>query len=203
MSLGMNLKEKTAITLAELITSTLILGIIMLGVASVDYALRQTHKGTSQNALIAMRTSAILLHITKNAELATGDRNNPGIVVQNPDPATTTNIWIRKENSSSPDPSSYATDIWVSYTYDTASHNLRSCTVPDNLTACTAAAETLGTIADLKAIVKTDDAVGAGHQNYHLEITITNRSDPVGGPDTFNNPEYKLSAHINPSVSSY
>ena len=199
----MDFKEKKAITLAELITSTLILGIIMLGVASIDYALRQTHKGASQNTLIAMRTSAIMLHITKNAELATGDRNDPGIVVQNPDPATTTNIWIRKENPSSPspNPSSYADDIWVSYTYDTASHNLRSCTVPNNVTACTTSDEILGTIADLKAVMMNDDTLGI--QYYHLRITITNRFDPVAGKDIFNNPEYTLSATINPSVSSY
>ncbi len=197
----MNLKENIALTLTELIVATIVMGIVALGVGAVDVALRQSHHSTSRNAIVAMRTSAIMLHVTKDVEMATGDRADSGIRVD--DPVNTTNIWIRREDPTnpSPDPNSYVDDIWVSYTYDSGNHNLYYCTVPNNTTPCTTADQNLGTLANLRATPVFDETLGT--QNFYLEVTLTNLFNPLTAADIYDNPQYQLTSRIAPASSSF
>lgn len=200
----MNLKNNNALTLTELIAATILFGIVIAGVASLDFALSQTRKGTSQSSIITMQTSSIMLRISKEAELATGDQANPGIVINiNP-----TNIWIRHEDPTNPtpDPSSYADDTWVSFTYNPVSHNIFFCTIPDNPTApptttCPNGSENIGTLASFIPNLVNDATLG--NQNFYLEVTLINRFDPTIAVNAFDNPECTLTSRIHPTSFSY
>jgi len=195
----MNLKN-TSLTLTELLIATIILGIVMLGIAAVDFSFRQSQKGTSQNALVAMRTSAIMLHITKNAELATGNRSTPGATSGINIPSADT-LWIRLENPAQT-PGNYLDDVWVRYSYNTTNYNLYFCSGnPDGVMVCPDFSETLGTLAGFSASTGIDDSLGV--QTFYVEITLTNRINPALGPNIFDNPEYILKARVNPASSSY
>jgi len=189
---------KSGLTLTELIVATLVIGVVMLGVASVDIALRQTHKGASQKSLAVMQNSMMMLRISKDAQIATGDGTNFGIVTNSP---TDDIVWIRKENPANPapDPSTYADDIWVSYTFDPATFTLYHCTVPSSGTPCTVADEAVGQLASFNATVALDEAT----QALYLQITLVNRLDPTTAADSFDNPEYTLTSRIYPMSASF
>ena len=184
----MNLKKNTALTLTELLVSTILLGVIMLGVISIDFAIRQSQRGTSRKALVAMRTSFIMLHISKNAAVVVGNRTDPGIV------RNATNLWIRQGNPAA----------WVSYTFQ--SPHLLFCTVPNSTTICPSGTgdETLGTLTGFTTNLVNDDTLA--NQNFYLEVTLQNRFDPlapVGAGNEFENPQYTLTSRINLASSSY
>ena len=186
----MNLKNNTAITLTELLVSTILIGVVMLGIVAIDFAIRQSQRGTSRNALVAMRTSAIMLHITKNAAAVVGSRNDPGIV------KNATNLWVRRGNPPG----------WISYTY--RNPDLLFCVVPDFTTICPSGTgdENLGTLTDsgfTTNFVKDDSL---GNQDFYLEVTLQNRFDPtapVTSGNEFENPQYTLTSRISPASSSY
>ncbi len=190
----MRLKKNRALTLTELIIATVIIGIIMVGIGSMDFALRQSHQGSSRNALIAMRTSAIMLHITKNAQLATGNLTDLGLIT------TATNAWIRLDNPNNPTPDNYSDDTWVSYTFDTLNQDLYFCTVLDNATACTSADETLGTLENFTPTLTIDTT--PGNPQLYLEISLSSLFDLSQPEDPFSNPRYTLTTRVYPKSIS-
>lgn len=206
-------------TLTELIVTTIIIGIMMVGIAAVDVALRQTEKGTSANSIVVMRTSAIMLHISKSVEVATGDGRtdgggtpiNLGIIFSTADTSRPT-LKVRREDpdNPNPDPNTYADDVWVGYTLKVANNTLYYCVTSDDplpgpapLTPCDGVAGriNLGTLTGFTASLVTNSAT----QTFYLETTLTNRLDPsLSAPaDTFNNPEYVLTSRISPASSSF
>jgi len=69
-------------TLTELLVSTALIGIVMLGVVSVEYASKRSQENMSRKSIVTTRTSAMLLHIVKNAALAVGDVIDVGIRIR-------------------------------------------------------------------------------------------------------------------------
>ena len=68
------------ITLTELIVATAIVGIVMLGVMSADYALRKQHNTVFNRTDAVLRARGIMAHIMRNANNAYGSPSDPGIV---------------------------------------------------------------------------------------------------------------------------
>ncbi len=192
----MNLKNKNALTLTELIAATIVFGVVIAGVTSLDFALSQTRKGTSQSTIVTTQTSAIMLRMSKEVELATGNRADPGIVVDAND------IWIRHESpaNATPNPTSYADDIWVGFTYDSGSHNIYYCATASGM-PCPNGSEIIGTVAAFAPTLINDEALG--NQNFYLEVTLVNRFDPTAAANTFDNPECTLTSRIHPISFSY
>ena len=201
----------------ELIVTTIIIGIMMVGIAAVDVALRQTERGTSANSIVVMRTSAIMLHISKSVEVATGDGRtdaggtpiNLGIIFSTVD-ANRPSLWVRRENPANPnpDPNTYDDDVWVGYTLKIADNTLYYCVTPDDpspgptpSTPCDGVAGrlNLGALTGFTASLITDSAT----QTFYLETTLTNRLDPNAAADTFDNPEHILTSRISPASSSF
>jgi len=184
----------------ELLVATIAVSIIMLGVVSIDQALRQSHKSTSRNSLVSMRSSAIMLNITKTAQEATGDKLNKGIYDEASMLSThsvANTLCIRKE-AAVPTPGDYTDDSWVCYTQNT--FDLRMCTFPSPQLpqACGASAGTsIGQVVGIDSSwVDTPGSTGSG--SFYLEVTITNRYDPAAAKDTFDNPEIILTTRISP-----
>ena len=60
------------LTLAELLITTMVIGIIMIGMVSVDYALRFSEQEQTRTSLATLRTSAALQDIATAAAQAYG-----------------------------------------------------------------------------------------------------------------------------------
>lgn len=197
----MNLKRSKAVTLTELIAGTIIFGIIIVGITAVDFAMRQSHQSSSQNSILAMQTSAMMLHITKNAGAITGDRNDLGIIVDAA-AAGAEQIWLRIDENTPPTPGDYTDDQWLSYEH--SGNDLLFCrgvTSPDPCPFPDPDTETLGTIAGFTPALAADDAMGV--QNFYVEIILVNRPNPALPPNDFENPEYTLTSRITPASSSF
>lgn len=199
----MNLKETAAVTLTELLIATMIFSIVMLGAFSVDFALRQSQQSTSRNALVAMRTAATMLHIVRNAQLATGSQNNLGIRTD----LFPSTLCIRTEDplNRNPDPSSYADDIWTCYTR--TNNDIRACrrggggNLPAN--PCTNVDEQVGTAGmNPNGFVCTLDA-DLANRNLTLEIMLSSRFDFAANEDPITNPPYTLISRVNPLSHSF
>lgn len=171
--------------------------VILAGIVSIDFAIRQSGQGTSRGAIVAMRTSAIMAHITKNAQLAKGDIMTPAYVVT-PSP-TEINIAIRQEvRDTTITPPDTSTHIWVTYTYFFANRTILFCdNSPDETTLC-ASGINLGMAIPLSAQLFNDPAT----QQLVLEVTLTNRYDLTVPPDPINNPQMILTSQTSPSSYS-
>jgi hypothetical protein len=183
-----SIKNKQAITLIELLVATISVSIIMLGVVSIDQALRQSHKSTSRNSLVSMRTSAMMLNITKVAQGATGDKSSQGI-----DLSLANTLCVRNEVAVSPTPGDYTDDRWICYTK--SSFDLLMCTGLVSPQVC--AGTSIGQLVNI-TFTWVDQPGSTGSGDFYLEVTITNRYDPAATKDTFDNPEIILTTRISP-----
>lgn len=66
------LSDKNAITLSELLIATVIVGIIMLGVVSADFAIQKFYKDSSTGAVTGFNTIAMINNINNAAFNAVG-----------------------------------------------------------------------------------------------------------------------------------
>ena len=221
MNLPLKIKKESGLTLTELIITTILIAVVMVGIASMDVALRQSEKGTTRNALAAMRTNNLMFHIRKNLELATGDANNPGAICADStgvicNPATgacsciaAANLWIRIENPVIPVAArtiNYNDDLWVMYRYN--ANSLFFCSQvtagsnnPTTITNCPVGAleENLGPLVSFDV----NPVLNRAAQEFYTEITLRNRIDPAHPADTFDNPEQVLTAKVLPLLSSF
>ena len=208
-------KQNSGFTLAELLVTTVLIGVVMLGISSIDVALHQLERGTSRNSLMAMRTNALMFHIREHARLTTGDANNPGAICMPENPvgsgecSNATHIWIRREDPNvapALQTANYNDDVWVMYHLSgtsfffcdrvTAGNN-----DPTPITACPGGAteENLGSLTGIEVSLERDRAT----RNFSINITLRNRSDPLRPIDPFNNPENVLTATTYPLLSSF
>ncbi len=197
--------SRKGLTLAELLIAAIIVTIIMLGIVSIDLALRQSEKGTSRNALVAQRTSAMMLHVVKHVEQAAPYQTGGGLF----DPGVSTGdqqLWVRMQGDPDSDPSTWnpdsSDDQWICYDISSSS-KLRYCEVTGPPTDCASPSgtlETLGDIADFQASLVKDSAQAA--QMFHVQVTLTNRFDVTEETDPLDNPEYVLTTNIYPNTST-
>ncbi len=186
--------DNKGISLTELIVATVAVGVIMVGVVSVDQAMRQSHQGTSRNALVSMKTSAIMLHITKNVQLTNGYRTESGSI-----DGIRTNIantlCVRKEDPSNITPGNYSDDVWACYTLNGTNMNFCQSAAGGAAAAC-GAGTVLGTATSFTVQLSNDSDPVTGQ--FYVEITVINRFDPAAGKNTFDNPEITLTSRISP-----
>ena len=75
------LASSIGLTLTELLVTTTIIGIMMLGVVAADHSLSRGEQGASRGAVVTMRVNAMMTNITKNAALAVGTDSQRGICI--------------------------------------------------------------------------------------------------------------------------
>lgn len=198
-------QSQKAVTLMELLVAAISVSIIMVAVVSIDQALRQSHKGTSANALASMRASAIMLHITKNTQEATGDKLQKGILTPTDPGGIVDTLCVRKEDpaTSPPTPGVYTDDIWVCYTL--SGNNIYFCQgSPGGIPAACGGPTVVGTVINnpldspgtkgFTAQLVDNPTTG----EFYVEVSIITRYDPAGIQDTFDNPEIRLTSRISP-----
>lgn len=70
---------KNGLSLTELLIVAIIAGIVGIGIVVTDSSMRQMQQGASRDALVASRTTGLMMEIAKRAEMATGHANDLGI----------------------------------------------------------------------------------------------------------------------------
>ncbi len=66
-------RNMKGLTLVELLITTSIVAMIMLGMVSIDYALRSNEQQQTRTSLVSLRTSSMMFDVTNEAAQAFGD----------------------------------------------------------------------------------------------------------------------------------
>ncbi len=195
--------RNSGLTLTELVIASILVGIVMLGIYSVDYALRGSRAAASDDSLLAMKTWATMGHITQNAKLAVGDISDPGIA------ASSGNNYLCFRQDTTITPNNYNDDVWQCYSK--LSNNIHACakTAGAGPSACANTDQIIGTYA-LKDSCASDcelftyDVVLDNVLNkIYVDISLTNRLKPTSPSDPMSNPDYTLQTRIFPEGHSY
>ena len=192
-------------TLAELLVASILMGIVMVGVISVNYAMKRMESTTSKATLLGMQTAAAMNHITRNGLLAVGYENNPGIVLALNTPPDTSYLSFRQDTASTP--GDFSDDQWVIYTDIGEANHLYTCTQdaatgPVPQAAACDPAQSLLLLDNLSLInyqLVRDDTVPSTYLEVHIQtqFDVTQPADPV------RNPTYDLTTQISPPFHSW
>ncbi len=171
-----------AMTLTELLISTIIIGIIMIGVVSSDSAVRKNAQNQNASTLLTLNTRAIVNVIINNAALISGYKNDEGYSV------TPNGFCFRQDINGTP--VDYTDDQWMCYTVVASA--LRSCVKA-------AAGSCLSSDTLVGAVVSVTPAFDAAADVF--SVTIVNRADPAKSK-SISNPEVTVSARTSPPGQS-
>ena len=199
----LRIRSRSGLTLTELVIASILVGIVTLGIFSVDFALRGSRAAASDDSLLAMKTWATMETITKNAKHAVGDISSPGIA------ASSGNNYLCFRQDTATTPNDYTDDIWRCYSR--FSNNIHTCskTAAAGASACNSGDDIIGTYAlqdscsancELFTYNLVEDA--ALHK-FYLDISLTNRLSPGTPSDPMDNPNYTLQTRIFPEGHSY
>lgn len=167
----------------------------MLGVVSVDYAIRRTQQTTSLKNLLVLQTSAMMFNINKSAMYATGNESDVGVFELEADRT----LCIRLNDPDGQVTVDLSDDIWRCYSRDV--NQLKMC---DNLVAparCTnqAGMTVLGTVVNPTGFqIHVENS-----SSFYLEVTLTSRADPTNPANPLTNPEYSLTTRAIPFAHTY
>ncbi|MCD4779384.1 MAG: prepilin-type N-terminal cleavage/methylation domain-containing protein [Candidatus Omnitrophica bacterium] len=196
------LKNKKGLTLTELIVATVMIAIVMVGVAAFTFAVKSI-QGTSRKASItSMRLAAVMSKLRKDAMLAVGDINNLGIVSNN----TGDDRGLCFRHDADNDPATYTGDQWVCYvTYGTGDTGLRVC---EGLASADTDCGQAGPPNDKQLIELTSKnyfsiSLDGQGRLAELQITLTARDDSSAVADPLENPEYTLTTKVFPVGHSW
>ena len=174
-----------AMTLTELLVSTIIIGIIMIGVVSSDSAVRKNAQNQNASTLLTLNTRAVVNAIINNASLISGYKNDQGYS------PTANGFCFRQDINGTP--VDYSDDQWMCYTV--LASNLRNCvkTAASGPGSCLSSDKLVGAVV---SVTPAFDAVA-----NVFSVTIVNRADP-SQPKSISNPEVTVSAQASPSGQS-
>jgi Tfp pilus assembly protein PilE len=203
MKISLKIRGRSGLTLTELVIASILVGIVSIGIFSVDYALRGSRAAASDDSILAMKTWATMEHITKNAKLAVGDITNPGIIA----PSGNNYLCFRQDTATTPN--DYTDDLWRCYSK--FSNNIHTCTKTalSGPSACNSGDEAIGTYAledscSVNCELFTYNFVqNSSLHKLYLDISITNRLNPATPSDPMDNPNYTLQTRIFPEGQSY
>lgn len=205
--------SKKGMTLTELIVSSILVGIVMVGVVSFGFIIDEMQKTTNRATSLSMETTAVISHITKNASLATGNKANPGIIVE--DTTVANNDWIAFRLDIPNTPSNYSDDTWFIYRRDLAENAIYTCTKPASLgtgadptgyAPCTNAnaLQLTNKIQNVEfSFVNPDNPYTYPTLSLFVLVDITTRHSPGVAIDPLDNPEYNITTQIYPSSHSW
>ena len=202
------LNNPKGLSLVELLVTTSIVGMIMVGMVSIDYALRSNERQQTRTSLVSLRTSAEMFDITSAASQAIGDVATQCIQMAADMTADNTNFICIYQ---SPTPTGTADDKWTCYTRE--STDLHKCTfvAANGPNSCTsglkATDKVIGTVttdvfnAPDTPVVFNDRT----NRSLYFSITLKNRYDPTLGTyaatlaqEYLTNPKTKISSQVTP-----
>jgi Tfp pilus assembly protein PilE len=103
------------ITLSELLIATLIVSIMLIGIASTDFAIRRMDRDTHRDTSLYLKTLAVAEQYRQGAISAIGDATNPpnslGIQIHNSQD-NSNYVCFRHDDPNNPSPADYTDDTW-------------------------------------------------------------------------------------------
>ena len=193
--LNKKLDPKTAMTLSELLVATAVVGIILLGIISVDYALRSTRQNAARGSVLATKVATALTQMANDALLTTGDITNTGVNYDNPPAGNARHICFRYDKT---DPNSYTDDRWACYEHSAADNKVNRCEELLNpiVTNCTGFSPRM--IIELSQVEFYTVSTDVNNRIQYIEFTIKARDNPAYAVNPLSNPEYELTTRISP-----
>ncbi len=176
----------------------------MIGVVSVNYAMKRMENTTAKTTILGMQTAAAMNHITRNGLLAVGFESNPGIVLQ----LTTSPAYLSFRQDVASTPGNFNDDQWVIYTDAGQANHLYTC----RQDAATGAVPNLGGACDpAQSLLLLDNVSLINYQlvrdntvpSTYLEVEIQTRADVTQPSDPIRNPTYDLTTQISPPFHSW
>jgi hypothetical protein len=187
-----HLLNKKALTLTELLAATIVTGIVMIGVASMDISLRNAFEGTSKDSIVATRASIAMQHISRRILEASGNSQNLGVACAT-DPG---HLWIRKDTIT---PSNYDDDTWFLYKQNPTTSTLDYCTTSGSASPdCILTIQTFQNITLFEPTLFDDPDTN----QFGVKIKLSSLYSTASAPDDFKNPEYTIVSAFNLPSSS-
>ncbi len=182
-----------ALTFTELLAASIITGIVIIGVASMDISLRNAFEGTSKGSIVATRVSTLMHNISRHILEASGNPTSPGAVVA----ASPGRLWFRRDVAQTP--SNYSDDSWHIYEHDPALFLVKYCTATSSSTNCNAEIQRFKNITAFEATLQNNPATNL----FSVKVKLVGRFNTGQPADDLTNPEYTLTSVFNlPSFSS-
>lgn len=205
--------NKKGLSLTELIVASILITIVLAGVAGFSISLRQIEQTSGQAAVLNTRTSAAINHIKNNAFTAIGYKNDSGVRTDITEGTTPPPNFFSFRHDVLNTPIDYTDDEWTIYTDGGITNIMYVCTQesidngegpipmtlsgqpceppngmdPDNLTL-------LNNVVNI--IYEFDPNATA--PEFYFYIQITTRSDPSKAADPLKNPEVTMEDSISP-----
>ena len=197
--------EKKGITLTELIVASIMIGIVMVGVASFATTIQRLQSSTSKSVIIAMKVKAAMARMSDDAYAKIGEYFDPGYQIRSPG-GNDRSICFRHDVAITPE--DYTDDEWTCY-YRDDQNVLFLCgpdptVTPDNDGQC----DGTGTRKELIGMIQNDffDIVEIAdvpnNRLEYIDLHIFARFDPAIGPHPISNPEYSVTTKISPPGQS-
>ncbi len=196
-------------TLTELIVSSILVGIVMVGIASFSSAIKQIQTTNEKSTLLEIRTAAAINHIRRSAVQAVGYQDDPGIITSATG-ASPAYFSFRQDRNNTPN--NFSDDTWVIYSDGGIAGRMYTCTqdatagpVPNSgIGGGCAIATNLTLLQNISTISYsrvTDDA--SSNLNLYFEINLTTMDDISKPYHPVNNPKYTVNTRIIPPSHSW
>ena len=197
--------KKNGITLTELLVASVMIAIVMIGVASFSLAIKNLHQSTSKSVLVALRSNSIMARIVKDASLAVGHESDRGVLDFNGGGGTS--ICFRHDLPETPD--DYTDDSWICYFQaSNPTAPLESCgivppaRVPVQNNGDCNAGSLRQALLDLESggPIFASVVENSGSRFMYIDITLVSLFDvsPTNPFDPINNPRYTANTQISP-----
>ena len=192
--------NKNGLTLAELLVATILMGIIMVGVASFSYTVKRMQDSTSRASVLAMSTAGAMTHMTKNAARAVGEQDDLGIDLA----ADDSSMAFRQDRNETPD--DYTDDVWIIYVVDT--NTLSVCEDADDAIPepanCTGANSTVLTQQlDPNNLPVFEFTTDEANLQMYIDITLNTIFAPGDPVSPVTNPTYSMTTRVTPAGHSW
>ena len=195
------------LSLAELLVATILMGIVMLGVISVNYAVKRMESTTSRSTILGIQTAAAMNHMTRNGLLAVGYEGNQGIVIEQTTPPSVSYLSFRQDINSTP--TDFNDDQWVIYTDAGQANHLYTCrqdavtgAVPNTVAGPCSPGQSLLLLDNVGLFnyqLVRDNTI----PSVYVLLDIQTQSDVTQAVDPINNPTYELTTQISPPFHSW
>lgn len=192
---------KNGLTLTELLVATILMGIVMAGVAAFSVFIKQARDSTGLGTILSVQTATAMHYITNDAMTAVGDNSNRGVRFDSPGQLS---ICFRHDVS---DPAVYTDDTWACYWHDVPSDALWQCAIraasaaipPVSFADCNQGGGAVKLVTLNPAATDYFEVVDDANGRFqYVDITLNTIANPGQAASTINNPTYKLFTRVSP-----
>jgi Tfp pilus assembly protein PilV len=202
----------TAMTLAELIIASILVGIVTLGLIAAEQAVRMSRQSSHRDAQISAQLQSAMIKLNRDASSTVGDATDTGIYQYSSGNDRT--ICFRQAAG---DANIYTDDVWNCWWTNTSSRILASCgPLANPLTTCAGQASLFNwvtltldatTYTTFYSVIDNTQAVITplapwyilNKKISYIQLDLRSRFNPAANVNPIENPDYALNARISPT----